>query len=258
MRDLVFNIWNYRTLVKKTALSDLKLRYRNSVLGFFWSLLEPLLIFIVLYVVFSYLMRFQIAHYQLFLLLGIIIWRFLEEGTTMSMNSIVGKPSLIKKVYFPRESLIVSACLTALIMSILELLVFGVFMLFSGVMPTINAVAFPAIFLFQFLLITGLSLALASLNVYYRDVQYIWAVVLRAGFFATPIIYPASLYPEEYAWVFMLNPMARLVEAARGSLIYGSFPSLLDTAYIFAGGVALVLIGYAIFTRLEPKFAEEV
>lgn len=258
MRGLVFNLWNYRALIKKTALSDLKLRYRNSVLGFLWSLLEPLLIFMVLYMVFSYLMRFQVENYQIFLLLGIIVWRFLEEGTGMTMNSIVGKPSLIKKVYFPRESLIVSACLTSLIMTILELLVFGVFMLFSGILPSISAIAFPVIFFFQFLLVVGVSLALASLNVYYRDVQYIWAVVMRAGFFATPIIYPVSLYPEEYAWIFMLNPMARLVEAARGSLIYGSFPSLLDSAYLLGSGVVMVLIGYAIFTRLEPKFAEEV
>jgi lipopolysaccharide transport system permease protein len=255
---MTLNAWNYRHLIKKIAISDLKLRYKNSILGFFWSLLEPLLMLIVLYVVFSYLMRIEVEHYQLFLLLGIISWELLDKGTTFSMNSIIGKPSLVKKVYFPREILVISACVTALLMVLLELVVFAAFMIAFRVFPTPSIIAFPIIFFAQFLLVIGLSLGLASLNVYYRDVQYIWAVILRAGFFATPILYPVTFYPEKYFDIFMLNPMARIIDTLRNSIIYHAFPSAIDTFFIVASAVIILVIGYLIFIKLEPRFAEEV
>lgn len=252
------NIWKYKHLLWKIAVTDLKLRYKNSILGFLWSLLEPLLILAVLYMVFSYLMRVQVEHYQLFLLIGIITWELLEKGTTMSMNSITGKPSLVKKVYFPREILVISSCVTALLMVLLELVVFAAFMVAFRVIPGFSIVIFPAIFFLEFLLVVGLSLGLASLNVYYRDVQYIWAVILRAGFFATPILYPVTFYPEKYVSIFMLNPMARVIETLRNSVIYHSFPSGIDISYIFISVIIIFVVGYFMFMKLEPRFAEEV
>ena len=186
----IHGLWSYRDLIIRLAWSDFKLRYKSSALGFLWSLLEPLLMLLVLYVVFTNLMRVQVEYYQLFLLLGIVLWNFMSRGTTMSIWGIIGKPSLVQKVYFPRDILILSTCITALMMTLLEFVVFIIFMAVFRVMPGISIAYFPILFVFEFLIILGLSLALSALNVYFRDVQFIWAVVIQIGFFATPIIYP--------------------------------------------------------------------
>jgi len=252
------NIWNYRHLIKKIAISDFKLRYKNSVLGFFWSLLEPLLMLIVLYVVFTNFMRVQIEHYQLFLLMGIVSWNMLSRGTTMSLNSIMGKPSLVKKVYFPREVLVISSSITALMMTLLEFIVFGIFMAVFTVMPGVTIVYFPVILFIEFILVLGLSFALASLNVFYRDIQYIWAVIIQAGFFAAPIIYPMSIIPEKYAWIIRLNPMTSIIEMLRGSVIYSTSPDIGEATFIIAAALGVLALGYFIFSRLESRFAEEM
>lgn len=251
-------LWGYRNLIGKLAWSDFKLRYKNSVLGFFWTLLEPLLMLLVLYVVFSHLMRIQVEYYQLFLLLGIVLWSFLSRGTTMGIFGIIGKPSLVQKVYFPRDILIISACVTALMMTLLELLVFAVFMVIFKVVPSAAILYSPLIFLLLFVMVLGLSLGLSALNVYFRDVQFIWNVVLQAGFFATPILYPITIFPDNLQRVVMLNPMARIISMLRDCTLYRRAPLPEDMGYVILSAVFILLVGYLIFDRLEPKFAEEI
>lgn len=255
---MLSDIWSHRYLIKKIAISDFKLRYKNSILGFFWSLGEPLLMLTVLYLVFTNLMRFDVEHYQLFLLMGIISWNMLTRGTTLSLNSIIGKPSLVQKVYFPREVLVISSNITALLMTLVEFIVFGVFMLAFWVMPGTTIVFFPLVLFIEFILILGISFGLAALNVYYRDVQYIWGVILQAGFFAAPIIYPLSIIPERYVWIIMLNPMTQVINMLRGSIIYSTWPMLTEIIFISAIALFLLITGYFIFIRLEPGFAEEL
>jgi lipopolysaccharide transport system permease protein len=242
----------------RLAWSDFKLRYKNSALGFLWSLLDPLLMLVVLYFVFSNLMRIQVEHYQLFLLLGIILWNFLDRGTSLSIWSIVGKPSLVQKVYFPRDILIISTCIMALMMTALEFVVFIIFMAVFGVVPGINLAYFPLIFAFLFLIILGLSLALASLNVYFRDVQFIWKVIVQIGFFATPIIYPITIFPESVRWMVMINPMAQIITMMRDCILYRTGPESLSLAYLAVSALMVLFVGYLIFDRLEPRFAEAI
>jgi lipopolysaccharide transport system permease protein len=252
------HLWNYRHLTVKLAISEFKLRYKNSVLGFFWSLAEPLLMLTVLYVVFTNLMRVNVEHYQLFLLMGIISWNMLSRGTTMSLNCILGRASLVQKIYFPREVLVMSSCITAFLMTLLELVVFGAFMVAFKVMPGITILYSPLVLIIEFLLILGMSFGLAAINVYYRDVQYIWAVFLQAGFFAAPIIYPMSIIPEKYVWIIRLNPMTRIIDMLRESVIYSGSPVLLDWIFIIMAAFSLLVMGYLIFLKLEPGFAEEI
>jgi lipopolysaccharide transport system permease protein len=254
--SIINNIWNYRHLTYKLAISDFKLRYKNSVLGFLWSLAEPLLMLTVLYFIFTNLMRVNVEHYQLFLLMGIISWNMLSRGTSMSLNSIIGRASLVQKVYFPREVLVLSSCITAFLMTLFEFVVFGAFMIAFKVMPGITIVYGPLVLFVEFVLILGLSLGLAALNVYYRDVQYIWAVFLQAGFFAAPIIYPISIIPVNYVWVIRLNPMTRIIDMLRESVIYSKFPVLMDGVFITAAALVILAAGYVIFMKLEPGFAE--
>lgn len=256
--NIITNLWNYRRLTIKLAISDFKLRYKNSVLGFLWSLAEPLLMLVVLYITFSYFMKVNVEHYQLFLLIGIISWNMMSRGTTMALNSIIGKPGLVNKVYFPREVLIVSSCITAFLMTLLEFVVFGIFMVIFAVVPTMTALYLPLLLIIQFMLIVGLSLGLASLNVYYRDIQYIWAVILQAGFFATPILFPISIIPVKYVWIVKLNPMTHVIDMLRGSMIYSTSPITIDLIFVIISTFMILVIGYIIFLRLEPRFAEEV
>ncbi|MBU4076013.1 MAG: ABC transporter permease [Euryarchaeota archaeon] len=251
-------LWNYRHLTFKLAISEFKLRYKNSILGFFWSLAEPLLMLTVLYVVFTNLMQVNVEHYQLFLLMGIISWNMLSRGTTMSLNCILGRASLVQKIYFPREVLVISSCITAFLMTLLELVVFGAFMAVFKVIPAITLLYGPLVLFIEFILILGLSFGLAAINVYYRDIQYIWAVFLQAGFFAAPIIYPISIIPVNYVWLIRLNPMTRIIDMLRGSVIYSATPAIFDWIYITMAAVSLLAVGYLIFQRLEPGFAEEM
>jgi len=254
----IHELYRYRDLILRVAWSDFKLRYKNSALGFFWSLLDPLLMLVVLYVVFTNLMRIQVEHYQLFLLLGIILWNFLDRGTSLSIWGIVGKPSLVQKVYFPRDILVISNCIMALMMTALEFVVFIVFMAVFRVVPGMTLAYFPLIFACLFLIILGLSLALAALNVYFRDVQFIWKVIVQIGFFATPIIYPITIFPEKVRWMVMINPMAQIITMMRDSVLYRTGPEPLSLAYLAVCSVLVLVVGYLIFDRLEPKFAEAI
>ena len=254
----IHELYRYRDLILRLAWSDFKLRYKSSALGFFWSLLEPLLMLVVLYVVFSNLMRVQVEHYQLFLLLGIILWNFIDRGTSMSIWGIVGKPSLVQKVYFPRDILVISTCITALMMTALEFVVFIIFMVIFRVLPEMTVAYFPILFILEFFIILGLSMALSALNVYFRDVQFIWRLIVQVGFFGTPILYPITIFPEKIRWIVMLNPMAQIITMMRDCTLYGISPEPANLAYVAACTLVVLLLGYAIFARLEPRFAEAI
>lgn len=254
LRELI----SFRELVLRLAWSDFKLRYKSSALGFFWSLLEPMLMLLVLYVVFTNLMRIQVEHYQLFLLLGIILWNFLDRGTSMSIWGIVGKPGLVQKVYFPRDIMVISTCITALMMTALEFIVFAIFLLIFRVVPAWTTIYFPLLLMFELMLIIGLSMALSAMNVYFRDVQFIWRVVLQVGFFATPVIYPITIFPEGVRWIVMLNPMAQIITMMRDCILYGTAPGAMSLGYVALSAMVSLLIGYLIFERLEPGFAEVI
>lgn len=213
---------------------------------------------LVLYVVFSNLMRVQVEHYQLFLLLGIILWNFLDRGTSMSILGIIGKPSLVQKVYFPRDILVISTCIMALMMTALEFVVFVIFMAVFRVMPGLTIAYFPILFVFEFLIIMGLSMALSALNVYFRDVQFIWRLIVQIGFFATPILFPITIFPEKMRWIVMLNPLALIITMMRDCTLYGISPDSSNLAYVALSALFVLLLGYFVFDRLEPKFAEAI
>jgi lipopolysaccharide transport system permease protein len=250
--------YNYRHLIWILAWVEFKQRYKNSVLGYFWSLLEPLLMLGVLYLVFSNLMKVPVEHYQLFLLQGIIMWGFFSRATSSSLLSIRFKPNLIKKIYFPRDIMVISGCTTALLMSLFESVVFIIFMALFQIPLSLNIVYLPCIIFLFYILTLGVSLALASLNVYYQDIQYIWALVLQIGFFATPVIYPLSVFPPYLLKVLSYNPLAQVIYLARDVTLYSKVPNVASFVFVFLIAFVILGIGYAIFTRLEPKFAEEL
>ncbi|MBD3313422.1 ABC transporter permease [Candidatus Woesearchaeota archaeon] len=245
-------------LVKELAWNDFKLRYNRSVLGFFWSLLKPLLIFATLYVVFSIVFQMDIPHYQLFLLFGIVLWTYFAETTVASMHNLVGKKDLINKLYFPRELIVISSCLSASITFILNLFVFWIFMLIFDAYITYHAFTFFILLAELFILVLGLSFALSALYVLFRDLAHIWEVFLQIGFWITPIIYPLSAVPEKYLKWYMLNPMARIINDSRNAVIFHGLPSLWHMAITLIMCLAALLFGLWIFRRLSPRFADEI
>jgi len=246
------------SIIRAMTIADLKVRYKGSVLGYFWSLLNPLLMLLTLYIVFSLIAKFDIAYYQLYLLLGIIIWNFLSEATNGSMMSIVGRAGLIKKFNFPRETIIVSASLSSFITFLLNLFVFFLFMLILKVDISMSILLFPFYLLQLLIFVMGVSFFLSALYVKYRDVIYIWNFLLMLGFFATPIIYPVSTVPFEYLRYYMLNPLARMVVDIRDVLIYNYVPDLKNFIITLIISIIIFVFGLYVFRKRKDSFAEEI
>jgi lipopolysaccharide transport system permease protein len=248
----------YKELIKNLVISDLKTKYSNSVLGFAWSMLNPLLMMLVLYFVFNNVFKNNQEHFALYLLIGITTWRFFAMGTSVAMSSIVGKASLVTKIFIPREILTLSTVLSALVSSLLEFLVLIPLLVIFGVIPSLTIILFPLLHILFFPIVYGISLALASLYVYYRDMNQIGDVVIQIGFFLSPIVYLLSLIPENYRFYYMLNPITRLIEMYRGVLLYNRLPGLTDLGIVIFSGIVLLILGSLLFSRLSSRFAEEI
>jgi lipopolysaccharide transport system permease protein len=251
-------IVKYRDLIWNLTITDFKMKYQNSVLGFAWSLLNPLLMMLVLYLVFSSIFRFSQENFALYILVGVITWRFLANGTSVTIGSIVGRPALVTKIYIPRQILVLSSTLSCLISSILEFCVLIPLLVIFGIGITPYILFFPLVEGIFFFIIYGISLMLASLYVYYRDLTQIWDVLLQMGFFLSPICYPLSTVPQKYLPFYLLNPMAVLMEMFRNFLLYGIPPTLSGIVYLLIVSTILMIAGTMVFNRLERRFAEEI
>jgi len=212
----------------------------------------------ILTIVFSILLRIGIEKFPIFLLTALLVWRFFSIATSMALWSIIGNSPLVTKVYFPRWLLVLSSNLANLIGSSLEFLAFLPLLLFLGMKITFLALFLPLTLIIEFILIAGISLPLAALNVYYRDVSQIWDLALQAGFFLCPIVYDAKLIPEKYFFFYSLNPITRVIQITRKILYYNMLPTLSDFLIPLISGLFLLLIGYLIFCKLESRFAEEL
>jgi lipopolysaccharide transport system permease protein len=188
-------MWAYRELIKNLTMAEFKNRYQNTVLGFFWSILSPLLFATVLFVVFRNVFG-QEKNFAINLLVGITAWRFFTGGTTSSLNAVVSKSSLVTKVYIPRQILVLSSVLAMLMTSTLEFIVLLpiIFVLTGGIPATVPL--FLLVSVIYFWIIFGIGLFLGSLFVYFRDINQIWDIVLQSLFFACPIVYPLSVVPQ--------------------------------------------------------------
>ena len=255
-------------LVSELVRTDFKLRYQGSVLGYAWSLLRPLLLFVILYAVFVKVLKSggTIPHFPVYLLLGIVIWNFFLEMTTQSLGSIVGRGDLIRKISIPRWMVVFSSSISAVINLLLNLIVIAIFMLISHVDLQRTILFLPLILAEVYLLALGLSLFLSAAFVKFRDISYIWEVVLQAGFYLTPILYALTLIPNLTAQkILLLNPMAQAIQDARYVTITHKTPTVYR---LFDGGpyifipfavVLLVLIAGTLYFKKESKyFAENI
>jgi lipopolysaccharide transport system permease protein len=248
----------YIDVMTVLAKRDFKIRYRNSMLGFLWSLLNPLAYMAVLTLVFAFLLRVNIPNFPAWELSGLLVWRYFSIGTAQSLTAISDNPSLVSKVRLSRYVLVLSNNIANFIGAALEFIVLFPILMYFGVGLTPFILFLPVILVMEFVLIFGISLALSSLNLKYRDFYQLWEVSLQLGFFLSPIVYEASLIPQKYSFAYSLNPVTRLIESTRDILLQQRFPTPFDFATImFVSGV-LTIVGFLIFRTLEPRFAEDV
>lgn len=212
-----------RILLRELVITDFKLRYQGSVLGYAWSLLKPLFLFAIMYVVFGLIIKIgSVEHYAVYLLLGIVLWTFFAEATNQGMNSIVGRGDLLRKISFPKYIIVLSTTISALINLFLNLIIVAVLMAINGVQLHASAIMLPVYILEIYLVALGLAFYLSAVNVKYRDVSHIWEIIMQAAFYATPIIYPLSVVVDKsntIAKFMMMNPIAQAIQDARYALI---------------------------------------
>lgn len=253
--DAIKQLIQYKELIINLVVRNLKIRYKNSFLGFFWTLLNPIF-FILIYFVFIKLMRFQMNIAGL--LAGVIPWHFLSMTLGDSIDSISGNHSLITKVKFPRIILPLSTVVSNSINYILSLFVLILFLPVLGSSFSIKLLLLLPLFLLTFVFVLGLSLFLATCNVYFKDTPHILSVFMMAWFFMTPIIYPFSQIPEKFREIAYLNPMTVLIDFYRFSMQGESF---VYSSWMIFGILIIALvffIGKYVFSRFEPTFADEM
>ncbi|HMR00857.1 MAG TPA: ABC transporter permease [Candidatus Gracilibacteria bacterium] len=245
-------------IIKELVISDFKLRYQGSYLGYFWTLIKPLLLFGVIYTVFTFFMPVAVENYAIYLLLGVLIWNFFSESTLIGMNTFLSKRDLVTKIYFSRAALVYASTISSLITLLLNLVIFFFFLAIAGVAPGWEALFFILYLAEMYLIATGITFVLASLTIHFRDLQHIWEILLQIGFWLTPIIYPITVVPFEYHSLIFLNPWARIIEYSRDIFIRHHIPSLYLNIILFIGTVIIFALGYAIFKTQENKIAEKL
>ena len=258
MTSIREEMWKTKGILFNFATSDLKIRYRNSILGVLWSLIEPLLMLGVLFFVFSTMFRFEIPNFPIYLLLGIVCYNFFRNGTTFALNSLTNRSALMTQIYFPRSVPAISAGITASIMLIIELVVLAFFIVVFQFAPPITILLLPLILGLLFVLVIGISLPLSVLNVKYKDTEFIWLVVVYAGFFLTPIFYQFDMMPAQVQNVLQFSPMVQIVTMAHHVVLYGTLPTINSILFAVGSISVITTVGYLIFRKYQAKVVEEM
>jgi len=267
--DRLSELLQYRDLIRQLVIRDLKVRYKNSLFGFLWTLLNPLFMTVVFTIVFTIMLpQSAVPKFPVFLLCALLPWNFFSASVMTSTSTILGNGHLIRKVYFPREVLPLSTVLSNLVNFLLALSMLFLAMLLLRVPFTPWALLLPLIAAVQFLFALGWAFFLSAAAVFYRDVPMIMDVLMLAWFFLTPIFYPMSVLPQAQTLLgvtlniqrlaYILNPMASLVASYRVVLYYGAPPAWDFFLRTIVTALAFLVLGYLFFVRYSWTFAEEV
>ena len=258
-------LWN---LTRTLAATDWKVRFYGSALGYVWSLLRPLMLFGIVYFVFSYVVKAGagVEHYGVMLLLAMILYFFFSEVTGAGVTSMIDRESLLRKVGFPRAVVPLAVALVAAMNLALNLVVLAVFVVASGVQPRWSWLLLPIPIALMLVFATGMAMLLSALYVRYRDVRPIWEVVLQALFYATPILYPIEAvvnHSETLAKIALMNPLAALIQESRHVLVGApASADILGSSALLAVPLAILIsvtwLGLRVFDRLAPLAAEEL
>ena len=254
----LFELWRYRDLLQLLVVNRIKTRYKRSVLGVVWTLLNPLLNTLVLTLVFSQIFRFNVPNYAIYILSGLLFWNFFSQSTMDAMDTLVWGSSLLKRIYIPRTIFAVAVVGNGLVNYLLALIPLGVIMLILRHPFTQNLLALPLAILILAMFTLGLGLLLSTLAVFFVDLVYIFNVLLLVWFYLTPIIYPLSILPERFIPLFRLNPLVHLLQIFRLLIYEGAMPSTTLWGMAFLLALLTFLAGWIIFTRKVDEFAYRI
>jgi lipopolysaccharide transport system permease protein len=257
-------LFSYRELLFCLTRKELKVKYRGSALGFFWSLLNPILTMLVYSFVFSIVLRSGTKEFAIFLICALLPFNFLSNSVNYSTGSIISNSNLVNKIYFPREIIPLSVVFANFFNFLFELIALFIVLAVMGYKFYLFLYLLPVIIFIQFFLVMGVALLVSALNVFFRDLQHLITIIMMVWFFGTPIIYPLSMVPEKFQFIIKINPMTIYTAYYRNIFYYvkypegAGFPNIWDT--LIALGITLLLffIGYFVFKKLEPRFAEEI
>lgn len=257
-------------LLRELVITEFKLRYQGSVLGYLWSLLRPLFLFVILYVVFVYFLKVghDVPHWPVAMLLGIVVWNFFAEVTNVGISSVVNRGDVIRKINFPKYVIVLASSVSALINLLINLVVVGVFMAINGVTISWTVILAPLLILQLFIFALGIAFLLSAVYVKLRDINYIWEIIMQGLFYGSIVIYPATLILEKSRAAtefLMLNPVAQVIQDLRYTVVSHDMPTLTNVSgsplmmLIPVGLTLLVFTGGAFyFKKKSPYFAEEV
>ncbi len=253
-------LWFYRELLINLAKREITVRYKQSILGYAWVIINPLFQILVISFVFSTLLKVPSVGvpFIIFLSVALLPWTFFSSSVTASTNALVNNSTLITKIYFPREILIYSTILAKMVDFGLSLIILAVLMLFFQIPINFYIAWVPLILLIQIILTTGISLLLSSFNLFYRDIQYILTLALTLWFYVTPIAYPTEIIPDKFKLIFSLNPMAVIVNAYREVIIGQGQPNINSLFIALISSILIFLFSFYIFKKLEKSFADYV
>jgi ABC-type polysaccharide/polyol phosphate export permease len=254
LREMLRDVYRYRQLIWALALKELTVRYKRSVLGFLWALLNPALMMLVLTLVFSTIFQFSTKHYAIFLLSVLLPWTFFAQSMSYAVEAIVGNGDLIKKVRVPKLVFPVAAVIANIINLLLSLVPLAVLVPVMRHPFYWTWLYLPVPMLALIIFTLGLTFFFATANVYYRDFAHIIQVILSAWFYVTPIIYSLDLIPENRRWFFKLNPMLYVINGFRLAVYYGMLPKWPSILASFGCAFAALFIGYAVFRKYQDDF----
>ena len=254
------NLWHRRELLWNMTVRHLRGQYKQSILGYAWTLVMPLSQMLIMSFVFSTILHIpsQGVPFPLFVFVALLPWNFFSSAVSSATDSVVGSSSLVTKVYFPREILPTAAIFTKVVDLMFASLILVAMMIYFGHAPTETIAWVPLLFLMQFLFTIGLSLPLAALNLFFHDVRYLVGVVLTLWFYLTPIIYPVDIVPDRYRILFDLNPISLFINAYRRVVLMDVSPGLDRLALGIVVATATFLVGYYLFKKMEPGFADRI
>ena len=253
-------LWAYRELLFVLTLRGIQIRYKQSVLGIVWAVLQPLSLMLMFTLVFSSLLKVpsEGVPYPIFSYSALLFWTFFSGSLTRAIPSLEENAALIKKIYFPREFFPVSSVLTAVFDLLIAAVIFLGMMFYYDVSFTPYMLYVIPLLLIQIMFTLGVCFIFSALNAYYRDVKYALPLVIQIWMYATPIIYPLSLVPERFKTYYMLNPMTAIIESYRNVLVKGTGPEGFYIGVAAVEAVFLFILGYLYFKRIEMTFADVI
>jgi ABC-2 type transport system permease protein len=246
--------FKYRYLLYELVIKDIKVKYRRSVLGLVWSVLNPLLMMLVITAVFSTIFKFDVENFPAYYLTGSLIFGFVAESTTGSVGSIIEGASLIKKVYIPKYIFPLEKILFAFVNALFALIAVAIVLIILKVPVTWTVLLLPIPLVYTLIFCVGLGLILATLNVFFRDVGHLWGVWITAWMYLTPIIYPENILPNFMKTIIRFNPLYYYVDYFRQVILYGTLPNLMSNLICLGFSFGFLILGVIVFKKNQDKF----